>query len=70
MSLRTWGVMCSVEDKLKAVLNLRTVVELVEKGGQFQGLQGRLRVWWKHMGSLVKDLFIRGLGEGIRISML
>jgi len=26
------GVKCSVEDKLKAVLNLRTVVELVERG--------------------------------------
>ena len=25
-------VKCSVEDKLKAVLNLRTVVELVERG--------------------------------------
>jgi len=24
---------CCVEDRLKAVLNLRTVVELVEKGG-------------------------------------
>ncbi len=27
-----WGVMCSVEDKLKAVLDIRRVVELVERG--------------------------------------
>jgi len=35
-----------VEDRLKAVLNLRTVVELVEKGGILPGLRGRLRGWW------------------------
>ena len=36
---------CSVEDKLKAVLDIRTVRKLVERG-QFQGLWGRGRGWW------------------------
>jgi len=36
-------VKCSVEDKLKAVLNIRTVVELVARGGKFPGSWGKAR---------------------------
>jgi hypothetical protein len=53
-------VKCSVEDKLKAVLNLRTVVELVERGaiprtvGMVQGVGygGRVLKWWMYQNML------------------
>ena len=35
----TWGVKCSVEDELKAVLDIKRVLELV--GRLFRGLRGR-----------------------------
>jgi len=50
-----------VEDKLKAVLNLRTVEELVERGGYSQdcgggsggvGYGGRVLKWWIHQNML------------------
>jgi len=53
-------VKCSVEDKLKAVLNLRTVVELVVRGAipgtvggsEGVGYGGRVLKWWMHQNML------------------